>query len=142
MLSPKYGVSSAKEEALALKLKKLNIKESDLTESFIRAGGRGGQKLNKTSSCVYLKHKPTGIQVKCQKERSQSLNRFFARRILAEKIETLVLKEKSCKQKQIEKIRRQKRRRSRRAKEKMLKGKRIQSQKKINRNKVEIEEGL
>ena len=138
----KYSVSPAKEKALALKLKKLNIKESDITESFIRAGGRGGQKLNKTSSCVQLRHKPTGIRVKCQKERSQSLNRFFARRILAEKIESLIFKEKSSQQKKIEKIRRQKRRRSRRTKEKMLKDKHIQSQKKLDRNKAGLEEEL
>ena len=136
MDTSKYGISPAKEKTLALRLKKLNIRDADLKESFIRAGGRGGQKVNKTSSCVYLKHLPSGIEVKCQKERSQSLNRFFARRILAEKVEALIFKEKSQKQKNIEKIRRQKRRRCRRAKEKMLKDKRIQSEKKSGRARV------
>ncbi|NQT07378.1 MAG: peptide chain release factor-like protein, partial [Candidatus Omnitrophica bacterium] len=91
---------------------------------------KGGQKVNKTSTCVYLKHKPTGIEVKCQKERSQVLNRFLARRILVNKIESLVLGRESEERKRIEKIRRQKRKRSRRAKEKMLRYKKMRSEQK------------
>ena len=87
---------------------------------FILSSKKGGQKVNKTSSCVYLKHAPTGIEVKCQEERSQALNRFLARRILTDKIESLVLGRESEEEKRYEKIRRQKRKRSRRAKEKML----------------------
>ena len=117
------------------KMKLLKIKEADIRERFVRAGGHGGQKVNKTSSCVYLKHLPTSIEVKCQKERSQSLNRFLARRILVEKIEALVLKKKSDKEKGIEKIRRQKRKRSKRAREKILKVKHLQSEKKQSRRK-------
>ncbi|MCF7907562.1 MAG: peptide chain release factor-like protein [Candidatus Omnitrophica bacterium] len=126
----KYGVSQSKVKLLKTKMRQLKIHESDIIERFIRAAGPGGQKVNKTSSCVYLKHTPTKIEVKCQKERSQALNRFLARRILVDKIESLTLERKSEKQKQIEKIRRQKRKRSKRAKEKILKSKKIQSEKK------------
>ena len=108
----------------------LGIKEADLEEKFIRSSKSGGQKVNKTSSCVYIKHRPTGIEVKCQQERSQALNRFLARRILVNKIESLLLGRKAEQQKKIEKIRRQKRKRSRRAKEKMLRYKKIRSEKK------------
>ena len=125
-----FSVSNEKEASLKARMESLGIKESDLEEKFIRASKKGGQKVNKTSSCVYLKHKPTGIEVKCQKERSQALNRFLARRILINKIESLVLGKKAAEQKRIEKIRRQKRRRSRRAKEKMLRYKKIRSEKK------------
>lgn len=126
----RYGVSQSKIKLLKDKMQQLKICESDIKERFIRASGPGGQKVNKSSSCVYLKHEPTEIEVKCQKERSQALNRFLARRILVNKIEDLVLKRKSEKQKKIEKIRRQKRKRSKRSKEKMLKAKRLHSEKK------------
>ena len=124
------NVTPDKEDALAAKMRFLGIREADLDEKFIRAGGRGGQKINKTSACVYLKHIPTGIEVKCQSSRSQALNRFLVRRILANKIESLLLGRESEARKKIEKIRRQKRRRSRRAKEKMLKNKKLHSEKK------------
>ncbi|MEI6152647.1 MAG: peptide chain release factor-like protein [Deltaproteobacteria bacterium] len=125
-----YVISQEKVSALQEKMERLGIKESDILERFVRSQGHGGQKVNKTSTCVYLKHLPTGIEVKCQQERSQSLNRFFARRILAEKIENIVLGEESEKQQQFEKIRRQKRKRSKRAKEKVLQLKHIQSSRK------------
>jgi len=131
----KYGVTQKKEKALKDKMRKLSIREEDILEKFIRSGGRGGQNVNKTSTCVYLKHLPTGIEVKCQKERNQGLNRFIGRRILIEKIESVVLKKKSEKQKQIEKIRRQKRKRSKRAKEKILREKKLLSEKKKLRQK-------
>ena len=70
---------------------RLGIREQDIVESFIRSKGPGGQNVNKTSTCVYLKHIPTGIEVKCQKERMQVLNRYIARKILVSKIESLVL---------------------------------------------------
>ncbi len=126
----RFNISGYKEEALKAKMASLGIKEADLEEKFIRASKAGGQKVNKTSSCVYIKHRPTGIEVKCQQERSQALNRFLARRILVNKIESLLLGRESEQQKKIEKIRRQKRKRSRRAKEKMLKGKKMRSEKK------------
>lgn len=106
------------------------IKESDILEHFIRARGPGGQNVNKTSSCVYLKHLPTGIEVKCQKERSQIQNRLFARYLLAEKLERLKRKKEEEKRKAIEKLKRQKRKRSKKMKEAILKFKKIRSEKK------------
>ncbi len=123
-------VSHKKEQALLNRMKSLEINEKDIKESFIRSGGRGGQKVNKTSTCVYLKHFPTGIEIKCQKGRTQALNRYYAKLALCNKIEFLIKKEKSLEQQRIEKIRRQKRKRSKRAKEKILKEKGIQSEKK------------
>ncbi len=128
-----FSVTPEKEKALQEKMAKLGIREEDLIERFIRSRGHGGQNVNKVSTCVYLKHIPTGIEVKCQQERSQALNRFFARRILAEKIEARILGRESEQEQRIQKIKRQKRRRSRRAKEKVLELKRITSQKKRSR---------
>ncbi|MCX5751070.1 MAG: peptide chain release factor-like protein [Candidatus Saganbacteria bacterium] len=125
-----FGISPEKQKALEYKLSKLGIKEQDVTQKFIRSGGSGGQNVNKTSTCVYLKHRPSGIEVKMSRERSQSLNRFLAWRLLADKIEERILGIKSAKQKAIEKIRRQKRRRSKRSKERMLQDKKFTSEKK------------
>ena len=125
-----FSVSRGKEAALKTKMVLLGIKEADLEEKFIHSSKKGGQKVNKSSTCVYLKHKPTGIEVKCQKERSQGLNRFLARRILVNKIESLILGKKAEERRKIEKIRRQKRKRSKRAKEKMLRYKKMRSEKK------------
>ena len=123
-------LSQRKEKTLHDRMERLGINESDIIERFIRSSGAGGQKVNKTSTCVYLKHIPSGIEVKCQKERSQALNRFLARRILTDKIEQVQLGEKSKEEQRIAKIKRQKRKRSKRAKEKILKIKKIQSEKK------------
>jgi peptide chain release factor len=127
-----------KEKALQEKMARLGIKDSDIVERFVRSGGHGGQNVNKVSTCVYLKHMPSGIEVKCQQERYQALNRFFARRLLVQKIENMILGKESEAQKQIEKIRRQKRRRSKRAKEKVLEMKHIQSRKKVARSKPDL----
>lgn len=135
-----FSISRDKEESLKIRMDSLGIKEADLEEKFIRSSKKGGQKVNKTSACVYIKHKPTGIEVKCQEERSQALNRFLARRILINKIESLVLGRKAEAQKEIERIRRQKRKRSRRAKDKMLRDKKIRSEKKELRKNIAIEE--
>jgi protein subunit release factor B len=121
-------ITPDKWQGLEEKMKSLGIKEGDLIEKFILGSGSGGQKINKTSSCVYLKHIPTGIEVKCQQERSRELNRFLARRMLCERLEEQVKGVISKKQHLIEKIRRQKKRRSRKSKEKMLKEKKSRSQ--------------
>ena len=126
-------VSPEKEKAIQDKMEALGIKEADIVERFVRSQGHGGQKVNKTSSCVYLKHLPTGLEVKCQQERSQSMNRFLARRILIQKIENLILGKESEERQRIEKLKRQKRKRSKRAKEKVLHIKHLQSEKKKQR---------
>jgi len=82
-----YAVSEEKNRWLREKMEALGIREKDIEERFVRSSGSGGQKVNKTSTCVYLKHIPTGIEVKCMKERSQSLNRFLARRELVTRVE-------------------------------------------------------
>ena len=129
-----FGVGPEKEQALADRLAALGIREEDLVEKFIRSGGHGGQNVNKVATCVYLKHLPTGTEVKCQQERSQALNRFLARRILADKIEQAVLGRQSAEEQRIAKIRRQKRKRSKRAKDKMLADKRRVGEKKKGRS--------
>ncbi len=136
----RFGVSAAKIEALEARMAKLGIREQDLEERFLRARGPGGQNVNKVSTCVCLKYKPSGLEVRVQRERTQALNRFFARRLLVQKLEVLHLGRLSAERRRIEKIRRQKRRRSRRAKEKMLAGKRRRSQIKRLRTKPSEEE--
>jgi protein subunit release factor B len=129
-------VSLEKEKLLREKMERLGVRKEDIVEKFIRSQGPGGQNVNKVASCVYLCHLPTGIEVKCQKERSQALNRYHARKILLEKIESAILGKLSEEQKRIEKIRRQKRRRSRKAKLKILESKRLHSTKKLLRSPV------
>ena len=130
-------ISQKKEQALKEKMRNLGIYEKDIKELFIRSGGRGGQNVNKTSTCVYLKHLPTEIEVKCRKGRTQAINRYYARQSLCNKIDVLIKGKKSTEQQQIEKIRRQKRKRSKRAKEKVLKEKHLQARKKNLRNSVD-----
>ena len=119
---------------------RLTPREEDLEERFVRAGGPGGQNVNKVATCVILRHRPTGLEVKVQQERSQAQNRLLARRLLAAKLETQRLGRLSEERRRIEKIRRQKRRRSRRAKEKMLAAKRIHSLKKQARRRPSSDE--
>ncbi len=116
-------VSPEKVRDLEDRMASLGIREVDIQERFVHARGRGGQKVNKTAACVYLKHLPTGIEVKCQESRSREANRFFARRLLADKIEDSILGRESPRARKIEKIRRQKMKRSRRAREKTGAGK-------------------
>ncbi len=116
-------VTPRKEQALARKMARLGLQEADIREQFIRSRGKGGQKVNKTETCVYLKHLPTGIEVKCRQGRSQGLNRYYARVILVRKMEVLILGRESAERAAAARVRRQKRRRSRRARIKMLEDK-------------------
>ena len=134
---PDLPVSSEKLAALNADLLRLGIREEDLDESFIRSGGNGGQNVNKVSTCVVIVHKPSGLMVRCQQERSQGMNRFLARRLLADKIAEKIHGEISKKRAESEKLRRQKRKRSKRAKQKMLENKRFHGQKKAGRARVD-----
>jgi peptide chain release factor len=134
-------ISQEKEEALRERMEQLGVQEEEFRETFIRSSGPGGQKVNKTSSCVYLVHLPTGLSVKCQQERSQTLNRFLARRLLLDRIERLRTGIVKAERMRVEKIRRQKRKRSKRAREKTLEAKHIQSEKKSLRTKIDPDKG-
>jgi protein subunit release factor B len=129
-----FPVSSDKERQLAERMLALGVREQDIDEQFVRSSGAGGQNVNKVSSCVMLHHRPTGVRVKCQQERSQGLNRFLARRIILDKIEAKVRGVAAAQQQRIEKIRRQKRKLSRRAKLRMLDDKHRQAEKKNRRS--------
>lgn len=128
-----FTVSPAKEKELFERMKLLGVRQEDIEEKFIRSSGPGGQNVNKTSTCVYLKHIPSGIEVKYQRERSQALNRYLARRRLLDLIEKKERGFVEEERKRADKIRRQKKRRSRRAKEKMLYAKHLRSEKKERR---------
>lgn len=136
-----FNITPKKEENLKEKMRRFGVKERDITERFVASSGPGGQNVNKVATCVYLKHNATGIEVKCGRERSQSLNRFLGRRILVKKIESMVLGKASDERRRIEKIRRQKRKRSKRAKEKMLAEKKKQGEKKRLRRSVKEDAG-
>jgi len=114
----------------------MKISPDDISEYFIRGGGKGGQKINKTSSCVLLRHEPTGIEVRCQRHREQSKNRISAYKLLVLKIEESVIGEESEHAKKIFKIRKQKQKRSKRAKEKMLEEKKKRSEIKQTRRPI------
>ena len=124
---------------LAQRMAALGVREGDVEESFVRSGGHGGQNVNKTSTCVMLLHRPTGLRVKCQTTRHQAMNRFLARRLLLDKIEEKQRGFVAAKRDEIEKIRRSKRKRSRRAKERLLADKSHQSEKKQNRGPVSFD---
>ncbi len=135
----RFPVSEQKESQLLARMTQLGVREEEIDETFVHSSGHGGQNVNKTSTAVMLVHRPTGLRVRCQTERSQGLNRFLARRILLDKIERRQRGFVEAERSQREKIRRQKRKRSRRAKERMLENKARQSQKKQLRGRVNVE---
>jgi protein subunit release factor B len=115
-----FGVTQKKQEELEARMAALGLREEDLLEKYVRSSGPGGQKVNKTDSCVYLKHVPTGLEVKMQRERSQALNRYYARKRMCELIEQQRLGSKSPAALKAEKIRKQKQRRRRRSRKSNL----------------------
>ncbi len=117
----KFGVTKKKEEELYSKMESLSIFEDDIEEKFIKSSGKGGQNVNKNSTCVQLKHLPSGVIVKYQKERTQNLNRFFARRALIQKIDEQVNGTKSVEYLKREKLIKQKQKRKKRTKQKLEK---------------------
>jgi peptide chain release factor len=133
---PLFNVTAEKVAALERRMHSLGIAEADLVERFVKGSGKGGQKINKTSSCVYLLHQPTGTEVKCQRGRSQAMNRFLARRELCERLDEAQQAKASAREQAREKIRRQKRRRSRRQRARMLDDKRMHGEKKARRSPV------
>jgi protein subunit release factor B len=123
-------VSPEKTAALEQSMATLGIREEDLLEKFVRGSGSGGQKINKTSNCVFLKHLPTGVCIKCQIDRSREMNRFLARRELCDQLDAIRQGKAIAKTQAIEKLRRQKRPRSQRSKQRSVADKRAISQKK------------
>lgn len=101
-------INEKKQADLKKRMEEINIHEKDIEEKFITGSGKGGQKLQKTSSTVYLKHLPSNIEIKCQKHRSREDNRFFARRSLCEKLEEQLLGKKSPAEIKTDKIKKQK----------------------------------
>jgi len=117
------------------RLKKLGVLEADLVEKFVLGTGSGGQKINKTASCVYLRHIPSGIEIKCQKERSREQNRYIARLELCKKLEALQKAEKQQKLAEASKLRRQSRKRTSAQKKQLVESKRhISSKKRLRKS--------
>lgn len=128
-------ITSEKWANLTARMANLTINDTDLIEKFIIGSGKGGQKLHKTASTVYLKHEPSGIEIKCQYSRSREDNRYFARERLCDKLQAMISDKKTKEQQRIEKIKRQKKRRSRKSRLKMLDEKSRQGQTKLLRKK-------
>ncbi|HIE10197.1 MAG TPA: peptide chain release factor-like protein [Kiritimatiellae bacterium] len=127
---PEFPVSASKQRRLREEMNRLGIREEDIEEKFILGSGPGGQKINRSAVCVYLRHRPTGSEVKCAESRSQALNRYLARRRLCEAVAETIRGELTARKREQARIRRQKRRRSRRSRLRLLEEKRRLSRKK------------
>ena len=123
-------------ESLPERMLRLRILEEDLEERFILGSGSGGQKINKTSSCVYLKHLPSGHEVSCQESRSREKNREFARTRLCEHFEKTAAEAKLEAARARARKRYQKRKPSRAAKARLRVAKQHRSERKSSRKKL------
>jgi protein subunit release factor B len=128
------------DDALVKRMKKLRIREEDIQEDFIRGSGPGGQKVNKTSSTVMLRHLPSGVEIRCQRDRSQVMNRHWARMELCDRLESILNEARMAAQNEREKTRRQNRPRPRGLKRRILETKKSRGQVKKNRGRVSGEE--
>ena len=127
------------EDAQARRMAALGVREADLEETFVRSGGRGGQNVNKTSTCVVLRHGPSGVQVKCQTSRQQGYNRWLARERLLDELDRRRRHRAEAERSRVEKLRRQKRPRSVAAKARMLEEKARRSRVKALRRRTEVD---
>jgi protein subunit release factor B len=130
---------SRKRESLALAMRRLGILEADLEEQFVSSSGPGGQNVNKVATCVLLKHRLSGIQIRCQKERSQVRNRVLARRLLVERLETIERQQRQAHAHRLSVLRRQRRRRPAAVRQQLLAAKRRRQEKKQLRRRLRRE---
>jgi protein subunit release factor B len=119
------------------RLDKLGVLAADVEEKFVRGSGPGGQKINKTSSTVCLRHAPTGVEVRIQRERSQAANREAAWDELCKKLETELRRAEAAERTTREKERRRKRQKSRAQKMRMIASKKHRARIKARRGPVE-----